>query len=156
MATLVPVNPSIKKSGTQPQKTYLVAASGQTWNAGELATEASGLVTLVASDAVDIKYYLLENQTVATGAGEEVPVIRISSDQVYRINELDGTMTTANIGNQYAITVASNLVSIDVGDTTNKALEVLDIASRYEPSRNVVADVKALCYVKFIPAVINA
>lgn len=156
MATLTPKNPRIVKSGSQPVKEYLPATGSQTWSAGEFATESSGLVTLVASDAVDVKYYLPEAQSTATTASEEVAVIRITNDIIFEGNELDGTITSANVGKQYGIDVTSNLVTIDVGDTTNKAIEITDVASRYEPSRNDAADVKALARFKFINSVIEA
>ena len=156
MATLIPKNPRIVKSGAQPVKVYLPATGSQTWEAGEFATESSGLVTLVASDAVDVKYYLPEAQSTATAASEEVAVIRLSNDIIFEGNELDGTITSANVGKQYGIDVTSNLVTVDVGDTTNKAIEITDVASRYEPSRNDAADVKALCRFKFINSVIEA
>ena len=156
MATKIAKNPRIVKSGEQPVKVYLPATGSQTWDAGQFATEASGLVTLVASDAVDIKYYLPEAQSVATTAAEEVACIRITAGMIFEGNELDGTITNANIGKQYGIDVTTGLVTVDTAETTAKAIEVTDIASRYEPSRNVVADTLALMRFKVLTAVIEA
>ena len=156
MATLVAKNPRIVKSGTQPVKVYLPAAGSQTWKAGEFATVASGLVTLVATTDVDIKYYLLEDQDSATSAGDLVACILISNDMIFEGNVLTGTVSSANQGMQYGISVASNVFTVKIADATNKAVQITEIASTYEPSRNVLADTLALVRFKFIQAVLEA
>lgn len=156
MATLTPVNPIIKKTGSQPNKIYLPAAASKTWKAGEFATVASGLISPVATNAVDIKYYLLEDQDTSTSSGDLVACVLLDNDMVFEGFELDGTLSTANLGTQYGIDVTSNVVTVDVGDTSNKAVQILELASVYEPERNDSADVKAKCRFKFIQAAIEA
>ena len=156
MATLVPKNPVIVKSGSQPVKIYLPAAASKTWKAGEFAKVASGLVSPVVSDEVDIKYYLLKDQDTATSSGDLVACVLVTADMIFEGFELNGTVTTANIGINYALDVSSNIVTVDVDDVSNDCVKITEIASTYEPSRHTTADVKAKVRFRFIQSVLDA
>ena len=156
MATLVPKNPKLVSSATALVKRRIPCAGSVTWKAGEFGVAASGLVTPIASNAVNIQYMFLEDQDSSSVAEAMVYVLVLDVGQIYEGFELDGTLANANIGEDYGVDVTSNIFTVDVGDTSNKAIKIVNIASTYEPSRNVTADVKARCQFRFLSTVVNA
>lgn len=160
MATLTAVNPRLVK-GPVMESTSLLIANGQSWSAGQfLYVDTSGLLNACASDADSgtggIKYYALTDQADPGNSTTYAEVGVIHADHVFEINELDGTLAAANLGQFYGIDVTSNVVTVDVGDTTNDALEIVELAADYNPVQNSTADIKARCRVKVIPAALNA
>ena len=75
---------------------------------------------------------------------------------IWGMNELDGTVALTDVGAQFNINVTSNVVTVDVDDVTDLAVEITDLGATLNPIKYVVADVKAKVYAKVIPAVLEA
>ena len=72
------------------------------------------------------------------------------------MNELDGTVALTDVGAQFAVDVTSNVLTVDIGDNTNIAVEITDLGATLNPIKYVVADVKAKVYAKVIAAALTA
>lgn len=160
MATLTSVNPRLV-AGPVMETANVLIKNGSTWNAGQfLRIDTSGLLVAAASDddagTGGFQYFALTDQTDPGNSTTYAKVGVIHEDHVFEINELDGTIGAANIGQHYGIDVTSNVVTIDVGDTTNDALVVVDVASNYNPLQNSAADVKGRARVKVLAVVLDA
>ena len=159
MAALTAVNPKVV-SGPVMETATLIIKNGQSWKAGEfLNVDSYGLnVCLTDDDASTggIKYLALEDQDdpVATTTTAEVGVI--DEDHVFEGNELDGQLTALNIGANYAINVASNVVTVDVGDTTNPAVQVTDIGQIFNPALYNATDTKQKVRFKILTTCLQA
>ena len=161
MATLVAVNPRVIQRVVPQNKVQVLIKNGSSWKAGQwLDVDTSGLLTACASDADagtgGIKYQALTDQDDPGDSTTYAKVEEIDAGTVFRINELNGTVTTAAIGNQYGIDVTSNVLTLDVGDTTNYAVKVVDVGSNRSPVEFSDADVKGVAFVKVLPVCIDA
>jgi len=160
MATLTATYPRLV-AGPIMETTKVLIKSGQTWNPGQfLRVDTSGLLVAAASNASaangGIQYFSLTTQTDPGVSTTLAEVGIIHQDHVFEMNELNGTVTTSNIGNHYALDVSSNIGTLDVDDTSNDCFEVVNVGSEYNPLQNTAADVKGRARVKILPAVINA
>ena len=160
MATLTAVNPTLVK-GPTPDLVDKVIASGQSWKKDQFLYEnTSGLLVACASDADagtgGIKYMAVSDQTDPGNSTTRTKVAVLTADHVFSFNELDGTLAVANIGQRYGIDVTSNVVTVDVGDTSNPAIEITELAVDYDPANNDPADVKARCRGRIITTVLEA
>jgi len=52
--------------------------------------------------------------------------------------------------------VASNVVKVDSGETTNASLEIVELVCNKNPAEYTIADTLAKCWVKIVPAVLEA
>ncbi len=139
------------------QRVKLLCANNQSWKAGQFLYLSSGLLAAAASDNVNLKYLALADQSdTSTGGATYAEVGVITSDHVFEMYEHDTTVTDANKGVQYPLIVASNVCTFDTSDSTTPAFLLLDVASNYEPSRNVAADVKGRARVKVLQSVLDA
>jgi hypothetical protein len=139
----------------------MLVDNGTSWKAGQfLFSNTTGELDACASDADagtgGIKYYALTDQDDPGADGTYAEVGVIHPDHVFEINELDGVVDAANVGQIYGIDVTSNVVTLDEGDTTNVALKVIAVASDYNPVQNAAADVKGRCRVQVLVSVIEA
>lgn len=160
MATLTAANPRLVKGPVMETQKKLIL-NGQSWLAGEfLNLDANGLLNECASDddagTGGIKYYALTDQTDPGNSTTEAEVGVIVSDHEFEGNELDGTVADANVGDQYGINVTSNVVTIDVGDTTNPAVVITNRGPQYNPVDFVDADVKAKIRFRILTTVLEA
>lgn len=160
MADLVSTYPRLV-AGPIMQTAKVLIKTGQTWNPGQfLRVDTSGLLVAAASDADagegGIQYFTLTTQTDPGNSTTLAEVGVIHQDHVFEINELNGSVTTSNIGNHYAIDVTSNIATLDVDDTSNDCFEVVDVGSEYNPLQNTSSDTNGRARVKILPAVINA
>uniref|UniRef100_A0A6M3IGC3 Uncharacterized protein n=1 Tax=viral metagenome TaxID=1070528 RepID=A0A6M3IGC3_9ZZZZ len=69
-------------------------------------------------------------------------------------NAADTYATDALIGNDYGLDVSSSTgyighTTMNTGDTTNVVVEVVDILSRVEPSKNATTDSPGIALIKF-------
>jgi len=143
------------------ETTKLKILSGQSWKAGQfLFHDTSGLLKTCASDADSgtggVKYVALTDQADPGNSTTYAEVGVIHQDHVFEMNELNGTVSEANLGVFYAIDVTSNIVTIDVDDTGNDALVVTELGYDYNPLQNTSSDTLARVRVKVIPAAIEA
>ena len=161
MATLISVNPELIYSDNSMETTKKRILNGQTWNKGQwLFTDTSDLLKACASDADGgtggIKFVALTDQTDPGNSTTLAEVGVITSDMIWGMNELDGTVALTDVGAQFAVDVTSNVVTVDIGDTTNIAVEITDLGATLNPIKYVVADVKAKVYAKVIAAALTA
>ena len=156
MATLTPKNPRLVQSDNPMEKRQVAAAVSQTWKQGQVGYYSSGLATFCDDDATNVKFMFLEDQDTSTTASELVWVGIITSDMIFEGFELDGTVARSNIGVPYALDLTSNVITVDIGDTGNDAVTIVDLGWIYEPSRNTSADVKARLKFRYLTAALDA
>lgn len=157
MATLTAVNPRVV--GGYLATTEVHAATSTTWKKGEwLRVDTSGVLQVVASDADagtgGIQYVALVDRASSDAAGL-VTVGVITADIIFEMNELDGAIAVADIGQLYGIDVTSNVVTLDDADTSNPAVKVVRVGS-HGKINNVDADTKAKVYASVLQSVIDA
>ena len=75
---------------------------------------------------------------------------------IFEGNELDGTVSQANKGQQYAINVTANVVTVDVSDTGNDAVEITQVGPDWNPAQYTTADTYAKIRFKIAPACLQA
>ena len=139
MATINQANPRAVKG--HMETVDVLIANGASWNAGQFLHPVSGKLTASASDAVNFKYVAQSTQADPGNATTYAQVWLITSDIVFEGNELNATASDASwIGNIYGIDVTSNVVTVDVAETSAVSVKVVDIASNYEPIKNLSTD----------------
>lgn len=161
MATLIVTNPEVFQSDLPMATIKKFILNGQSWKQGQwLFTDTDDLLKACASDADagtgGIKYVALTDQADPGNSTTETTVGVITADMIFVMNELDGTVAAADVGTHIAIDVTSNVVTADLGDTGNDALEIVDLMVNLNPAKYVLADVKAKILVKVLPAALEA
>ena len=154
MATIAKQNPKFAKG--EAIDIIRVPSAAATWKAGQFLKVAAGLATPCVSDDQIIKYIALSDQDSAPTAGTLVKVGVLKAGTILEINELDGTLSTANVNENYAIDVTSNIVTVDVGDTTNTAVKIVQLASDYNSEKYDSSDVQARCRIQILQSVLDA
>lgn len=161
MATLIVTNPELFQADSPMETIKKFILNGQSWNQGQwLFTDGSDLLKACASDADagtgGIKYVALSTQADPGNSTTEAEVGIITSDMVWGMNELDGAVAATDEGAQFGIDVTSNVVTVDIGDTTNVAVLLVERMSDISPAKYDSADVKAKVLCKVIPAALEA
>jgi len=148
-------NPRLVQGG--PMETfYLKCANNQSWSLNQLLYCSSGLLTEAASNAVNAKYVALQAITdTSTGGTTYCKVGKITASQVFEMNELDGTITDANIDKLYSIDVTTNVVTFDVADNTTPCLKLVQPGYAYNPTDYATDDIKAVARVQFLQSVLD-
>ncbi len=154
MATIAKQNPKFAKG--EAIDIVRRGSAAVTWKAGQLLKTASGNVTPCVTGDTEIKYIALSDQDVAPSAGTLVKVGVLKAGTELEINELDGTLAAANVGENYGINVASNIVTLDVADTTNLAVKITQLAADYNSEKYDSTDVQARCRVRILSSVLDA
>ena len=165
MATLNAVNPRWVENTTGHVMSYqnVLADASATWVAGEfvrtdnggLAYEAtSGAASGVGADAIN--YVARDDQAAQLGDTTTCVLLPIHADDVFMMNELDGTVTRAMIGNSYDLDVTSNVCTIDTSSSSNAVLTVVEPKWAVETLENDSADIKARVFVKILGTALNA
>lgn len=160
MATLTAANPRLCKNPNNTAPVEVLVKNGETWNPGQfLRIDTSGLLVAAVTDQVagngGFQYQAITKQTDPGNSTTRVAVLPLDEDMVFEGNELDGSVGSDNIGQQYAISVASNVVTVDEGDTSNPAVVIVAPGSDGSPN-NIDSDTKARLYFKVLGTVINA
>lgn len=160
MATLTPTNPEVV-SGPPMRRLQKLILSGQSWKAGEFMNiDSSGLLKECATDddagTGGIKFYALTDQTDPGNSTTEATVGVIVADHEFIGYELDGAVSDAMVGDQYAIDVSSNLVTVDTGDTTNPAVVITDRGPQYSAIEFETSDVKGNLKFKVLTVALEA
>ena len=156
MATLVAVNPKVVKGAMEIVTRY--AATSTVWKAGEiLRINSSGALVAISDNALTggAAYLALTDRATGDAAGY-VEVGKITSDLVFEMHVTSGTVSAANIGQSYALSVDSNKVTVDTADTSDPQVTVLELGFNYDPAVNDSSDTLARVRVKFIQSVIDA
>lgn len=155
MATLVAVNPKVVEGSMQLVTRY--AATSTAWKAGEiLRINTAGALVAVTGGASSggASYYALADRASADAAGY-VQVGKITSDLVFEMHVVSGTVSAANIGQGYELDVTSNKVTVGTGQTS-KVVTILELGFNYDPAVNDPSDTLARVRVKFLQSVIDA
>jgi hypothetical protein len=156
MATLVAVNPKVVKGAMEIVTRY--AAASTVWKAGQiLRINSSGALVAISDNATTggAAYLALTDRATGDAAGY-VEVGKITSDLVFEMHVTSGTVSTANIGQSYALSVDSNKVTVDTADTNDPYVTVLELGFNYDPAVNDSSDTLARVRVKFIQSIIDA
>lgn len=160
--TLTATNPVVFKCETPMETTdqYYIL-NGQSWKAGQfLYVDTSGLLKACASDADagtgGIKFLALTDQDDPGNSTTKAEVGIITADMVFEMNELNGTVSQANLGQFYALDVTSNVCTVDVDDTSNDALELVALGYETNPALYDSTDIKAKVYCKVLTVAIEA
>ena len=161
MAALTAGNPKLVKSDLPMAREEYLVLNGQSWKAGQfLFLDANGMVKPCASDAASgtggIKYYALADQADPANATTRIDVGVITADMIFEGNELDNAVTEAMRDVPYGISVVSNIVTVDTGDTGNDAVMIVDPVTNKIPVKYSSADTLAKVYFKVLPEAINA
>jgi len=139
MTTNTQTNPRAVKG--HMESVDVLIKNGETWTAGQFLFPTSGALTEAATDSVNYKYHALTTQTDPGNSTTYAEVSLITKDIVFEGNELNATSSSAAwIGNIYDINVTTNVVTVDVDSTSNPSVRVVDIASNYEPLKNLSTD----------------
>jgi len=157
MATLVAVNPKVVE-GTMELVTRYVGEN-TAWKAGQiLRINSSGALVAVSGGASTggASYYALTDRASAAGTQGYVEVGKISSDLVFEMHVVSGTVSTANIGQGYELDVTNGKVTVNTGDQTDKVVTILELGFNYDPAVNDPSDTLARVRVKFLQSVIDA
>lgn len=140
-------NPCVVRKGTgaaELVKPPLGEAVGQTYKAGEFVYLVAGAVTVCAADAVSILGIAQKDATGVTGAEVFVEPI-FPEDDVEMV--CSSTVTAANIGIGYGLTVASNLWNVDFTEVTAHACVLV------RPSFSAGGAYTTKAIVHFLPSV---
>lgn len=161
MATLTVSNPEVV-GGPPMEMVKKLILNGQHWSAGEfLNQDNNGLLNECATDddagtGGGIKYYAITAQTDPGNSTTEAEVGIITSEHIFEGNELNGAVSDANVGNQYGIDVSTHVVTIDVDDTTNPAVVIVDRGPQYNEAEYTTSDVKGKLRFKILTTVLEA
>lgn len=125
----------------------LIAKNGVAFAAGEfLRVDTSGYLVAVTTDVFTntggAQYYALADQADPGNTTTYAEVGVITEDMVWEGNELDGTVSAANIGQEYGLDVSSNVTTVDTAEVTNLAVTIVDVGPNWDPSSYIAADVK--------------
>ena len=157
--TLNPKNPVLLRSATRPvmETVRRLVETSQTWKAGQLLYQKNdGLVYTAASNATTIQFLAYADQTAIGNSTTYKRMGVLHEDDILEMFELDGTIAESNVGLKYALSVVSNICTLDIGDTDNDAFVVVAPTWREETFVNDSTDIKARTLVKVLPAVLEA
>lgn len=160
MATLKAENPRLVAGPVMETVSKLIL-NGQSWKAGQLLYDnTSGLLRACATDADaatgGIKYVALDDQTDPGNSTTYAEVGIINRKHEFEANELDGQVTAGTIGYHAGVDVTDNILTIDVDDTTNPAVEVTDVGFIYNPGRYDATDTLAKLKFRILTTVLEA
>ena len=135
MATInqVPARVAYTISGNSPQVITIPEAATQSFKTGQFVYANSGKATACADDATTILGMAAHDASGTTDADCKVYVA--NPDTVFEANVYHATAASAvtAITNRfvtYGLEVDSNKCYVDINDTTNKALHVIDLSPK--------------------------
>jgi len=154
-----------------PVRKVKIAASQGIWMPGAPFFINSTTGTAKISDSTDgtgdaYHCFLIETITAELAVDTEVAAVFIDQSYIYQAYIDSGLTDTAEsqvqVGDQVGLSVKAGTAgeigytTIDVGDTTNVAVMVVDIMSNVDPEKYDTSTAPGVALVKFLPAVINA
>jgi len=129
-----------------PNIRYIKEAAGtQTFVAGDLVYLASGAVTVIAND--DVIFGVAQEDASGT-TGTLLPVSIISPEQTW-VAAFDDTTSTDYVGEDYGLNITSDSMSVNLGETTNTAVTIIDL----DPRDGAKSLGRVL--IQFVPAVLQ-
>ena len=129
-----------------PNVRHLPEASAQSFAVGDLVYLSGGKVTVIANDATMIG---VAEKAATTTADSLIPVSLISPEQTWVAQE-DTTTAVAHVGNDYGLNITSGSMSVDIGETTNTAITIIDL-----DARDAVGASNGRVLVQFLPQVLQ-
>jgi hypothetical protein len=152
-------------SSRRPGTANILVDGAATWYTGEFVRHAndgllyeatSGAASGVGDDKVD--YIAGSDITAAIGNDTTTRLVfgPIHEDDVFEMNELDGTVARAAIGQWYDLSVASNLCTVNVDSSSHAIFEVVEPKWIPEPFLNSSSDTLAIVYVQVLARTIDA
>jgi len=154
MATLTSVNPALYQ-GPVMETVSILITNANSWKAGQLLSVSSGALIPAASDSVACKYYALTDQDDPGDTTTKAEVGVITSEHVFLMNELDGTVPTTSIGALHSLDVTSNVCTVDTADNTTPCFRVVGIMADNSPVTDLAADVHGRLLVKVLQSVLD-
>lgn len=99
---------------------YIPEAASQSFKKGQFIYLVAGAATVLASDATTIYGMALEDASGTTS--NYIAVAVANADAMFEMNVTGAVTAIASVGTtKYALTVASNICSIDISDSSNDA-----------------------------------
>jgi len=160
-------NPSVvwNYSGATPAKNRLMSDGSATWKAGQFLMSKNDALLYecitggnLGVDEDAINYVAISDlDTATTGVDTNVRVVNtVHADDVYEINELDGTVARTAVSQRYDMDVSANLCTLNVGSGTNAVFEVVQPKWVLEAFQNASTDTLAVTYVKILETALDA
>ena len=131
-----------------PDIRYIAEADTQTFVAGDIVYLSSGQVTICSDDATI--FGVVQSASATDTNNVPVPVSIISPTQIW-IAEFDDAQTAAYIGEDYGLNIGTGDSDVDLGETTNTAVTVVDL----DPRDGVTTAARGRVYIKFLPGVLQ-
>lgn len=131
-----------------PEVRYIPEADTQTFYVGDLVYLNAGQVTVVAND--DAIFGVAAKNSAADTNNVATPVYIIDPSQTW-IAEFDDAQAAAYIGEDYGLNVTAGSMSVNLGETTNTSVTVVDL----DPRDGVTTASGGRVYVKFVPGVLQ-
>lgn len=166
MATITATNPRWRynqNSDLKPAKQRRLVDGSATYKAGQWCYGANdGLMYAAASDAVDVSHFAAENLDTAIGNDTTYKwFYRIRPGDVFEMSVYHTTASSAviaeaDVGERFAIRVATNIVTVDLEDTTNDCVQIVAPSWRDDDTNNTSADTNARCLAVVLDAVVDA
>jgi len=129
--TLVPAWVSRTWSGGSPPLMWIREANSQSFKIGQFVYQVDGYATVVATDGVVILGMALADATNVTSGHIMIPVIVACDDviyggNIYHATKASAVVTQVSVGTKYGLYVGDNKVHVDIADTTNDAVVIVD------------------------------
>jgi hypothetical protein len=145
MAALTATVPRLVASDRPMETIQKIAKNGATWKAGEfLRVDTSGFLVAIATDVFTntggLQYYALADQADPGNATTLATVGIVTQDMEWEGNGISGALTDANVGLEYGLNVASNVTTVDTGESTNLAVTITDVGPSFNPAKYIAAD----------------
>jgi len=158
MAKTAPINPWVIRGPTDRQTRR--AKDSQTWKAGQPCYQDSvGLYAPCASDEVNVKGIFCSDQ-VASTSSSDVDIAFITADTVFHgyisNGDADIAASIAYEGNQYAMLVGSNIMTVDVADASNVCCKINKCFYLKETAKATSSDTPAIVEFQYLASVIDA
>jgi len=131
-----------------PEIRYIAEADTQTFVAGDLVYLNAGQVTVAADDATI--FGVAQCTSAADTNNVAVPVSVINPSQTW-LAEFDDAQTAAYIGEDYGCNVSTGDMSVNLGETTNTTVTLIDL----DPRDGVTTASGGRVLVKFLPGVLQ-
>lgn len=159
MATKYAVNPIVVGPlDEMPELTKVPVAAAQTYRKGQPFIMASGEATLCTVGDIPSGQFA-EDCLAAVAQDTYIWVYRWNVGtrlEMYVVNTtgVEAAITYASVGTKCDLDTIGSTTSliayVDIGTTTDKVFEILDVASVYEPTENAAADVPGKCIVSVL------
>lgn len=147
---------------------YSDGSAGEDWSAGDfLRLVNDGTVTKcldsggIGTGAKGIRFLAVaDHDSSEYGKSVFVAVQEITADtqiemQVHHDTPASAVVAQANIGDRYDVDIVSGVQVVDLEDTTNPCVEIVDIEPNYNPFNSDATGQYAMVKVKVLPSILE-